>query len=89
MVEVYKNMDTNQKLTFKDVSKLKEWMLKNPNQCDGLAFNYVEEWDEFAMDIVFIDGNWEVEIFEDGFETNVLDFEVAVAEFCYNIYNSQ
>ena len=80
MVKVYKNMDFNQPAAFRKISDLKKWMLKNENFCDGLAWGYIEDENEFKIDMIFIQEEWEVEYHPD-FETNVLDFEDAVEEF--------
>jgi len=80
MVKVYKNMDLSQSVAFRKIEDLKKWMLKNEILCDGLAWGHIEEYNEFQMDMVFIDGEWEVEYFPQ-FDTNVLSFEEAVEEF--------
>lgn len=80
MIKTYKNMDINQKASFRNRSDLKKWMLKNDTLCDGLAWGYLEDYEEFQMNMIFIDGEWEVEYYPE-FESNVLSFEEAIDEF--------
>ena len=87
MIPVFLNMDTSQEKDFQTLDTLKSWMLSNKWSCDGLAYKWIEEIDDFRMNLHFIEdyeqnkeGYWEVEIYPE-YCSSPYTFLEAVDEF--------